>query len=1068
MPTTNPSGFFNQLPNKLQGNINENVNLVYIFQTISQNQQYGWLFLRHVDYETGLYFKGDRVALVSISQDRFKNMPWRLYYAGKLGEEDISHIQQAENQEEAFMQLVDPKVLEALKDRICYEEICRFFSWEECYYEFVSIHDPDANPDLVPIQRFFEVEGILAEVELRKQEKAELDKNLPDLDELLIQIAPPDVPSDLDEPMQNIYHLANERSVQDIMDLAYSEEFDSKRIILTLLQEKNIELMKDQDIQKQILDLQQDLSKEDQLKKAVHYCEILYKRHPFSPEIVQLLANCYEQTDQKAKLQDLYYGLSQQWLSSENPEEQILGALYLKRFCDVAVESNEVIESRIYLFNMVIQGAIDGKTIDYNLLNEGKKLFQLLRTRKSDQEARQILEQLLQIHPHDKYLHGQYINICLDLGDNSTAITEYETMAKIYERDKNWPELVATYQKIIRLAPQRKEIAKKLDIVQLKLRKGKAWFSTFIKFLLLLALAVGGWWLYQKYLENIAIIPENPIEVKPSQPTEIIGLDARQKQIDQDALEKLQSAQTEFAKKEWQTARKILVEILTKEPSEPIKAQVQEEIQKIDELVQEQTQTLQNFQQYLLDAQNFEKAGEWRKAISIYLGLWKNEKFLAIPERNQIRLPIFLNVSPKKVQVLIDQEPAITLQSNEEVIRCHPEFAHMTLQMQGYQSLYFYNSLEQTNPKSVIGPNQEKLEPLPLDGKIIVNMEKAALWEIEFASKSKVESTPCYAENVLYVATSKGIEAFGNVSGTNKPQFLWSWRAPEMTTFRLTPCYAEGILYVAANSGRLYALDTRQDHEPTVLATYQLKKLNSFASAPALVPDLRLIVFATTNGEFCCLPLATARPWQPIWQVQIKGIRSSPVIAGDQVLFGTTEGFLYSLEARTGKILRRIQVNRPIYSSVAVSGNIVYVVAKDICASFDMDQGTKLAETQIQGYCEASIFLKNRILYFATTEKTIYAIHAQDLQIKWKQTMPEKFKSTPAVNDKEILYIGSQSIPVQQGDKTTRISNLYALDAEKGTLLWEYKLQDDLPASPVVIGDIMVQAANKLYGFLNN
>jgi len=115
-----------------------------------------------------------------------------------------------------------------------------------------------------------------------------------------------------------------------------------------------------------------------------------------------------------------------------------------------------------------------------------------------------------------------------------------------------------------------------------------------------------------------------------------------------------------------------LVEILTKEPSEPIKAQVQEEIQKIDELVQEQTQTLQNFQQYLLDAQNFEKAGEWRKAISIYLGLWKNEKFLAIPERNQIRLPIFLNVSPKKVQVLIDQEPAITLQSNEEVIRCHP------------------------------------------------------------------------------------------------------------------------------------------------------------------------------------------------------------------------------------------------------------------------------------------------------------------------------------------------------------------------------------------------------------
>ena len=56
---------------------------------------------------------------------------------------------------------------------------------------------------------------------------------------------------------------------------------------------------------------------------------------------------------------------------------------------------------------------------------------------------------------------------------------------------------------------------------------------------------------------------------------------------------------------------------------------------------------------------------------------------------------------------------------------------------------------------------------------------------------------------------------------------------------------------------------------------------------------------------------------------------SSPVIVGDVVYFGSTDGWFYALDLKTGKCVWKYWFGLPIASTVAVSGNTVIVAVWD-------------------------------------------------------------------------------------------------------------------------------------------
>ena len=54
-------------------------------------------------------------------------------------------------------------------------------------------------------------------------------------------------------------------------------------------------------------------------------------------------------------------------------------------------------------------------------------------------------------------------------------------------------------------------------------------------------------------------------------------------------------------------------------------------------------------------------------------------------------------------------------------------------------------------------------------------------------------------------------------------------------------------------------------------------------------------------------------------------VEASPVLCGNQVYVGASDGTLYAIDARTGRLQWRHHLGAPVFASVAVSGNGIFV-----------------------------------------------------------------------------------------------------------------------------------------------
>jgi eukaryotic-like serine/threonine-protein kinase len=159
------------------------------------------------------------------------------------------------------------------------------------------------------------------------------------------------------------------------------------------------------------------------------------------------------------------------------------------------------------------------------------------------------------------------------------------------------------------------------------------------------------------------------------------------------------------------------------------------------------------------------------------------------------------------------------------------------------------------------------------------------------------------------------------------------------------------------------------------------------------------------------------------WQFHTKGqVLSSPAIADGILCVGSSDHYLYALDAATGALHWKFKTDGRVTSSPAVSAGLVY---------------------------------------FGSFDSNFYAVDAATGQLKWKfktagerrfaaahlhgaepaaETMPDPFDfylSSPLVSSGAV-YFGS-------GD-----SNIYALDAATGGLKWKFKTGDVVHASPTI------------------
>ncbi len=182
------------------------------------------------------------------------------------------------------------------------------------------------------------------------------------------------------------------------------------------------------------------------------------------------------------------------------------------------------------------------------------------------------------------------------------------------------------------------------------------------------------------------------------------------------------------------------------------------------------------------------------------------------------------------------------------------------------------------------------------------------------------------ADGVL-IASSHWVSLFGHDTKTGK----LLWKNKDLRFRDATTTFKDGKLYVASNNS-LYILNHKTGKAVKRVET----KFNFSVSSAPLITD-SLIIMATSNNGVAAFNKKTFELlWNhatepaliytsPYTKTNEKTVEASPVLSGNVVYIGGSDGVFYALDIASGKEIWKIDIGVPIFATVAISGNLIFV-----------------------------------------------------------------------------------------------------------------------------------------------
>ena len=238
-----------------QGDISSSLTVAEIFQTLASKEREGWLLLTRESAEISMYFRGKFVGLVSHPTHKLQLLPHKLFYSGKISEEEYQIASKKKNNELIIYlkKIILPDTEKAL-NTICHDSLCQFMSWKEGYFKFIQ-----KRPEEIAtyIGELFSIDGILMESAKRVDEWNEINKELPSWKELLV-CNPPEMQEDdskfasdtfLDVELEkNILNLVQKTSIEEVLKNCIYSEFVTCKTLASLYRQKRIRSMSSEEL----------------------------------------------------------------------------------------------------------------------------------------------------------------------------------------------------------------------------------------------------------------------------------------------------------------------------------------------------------------------------------------------------------------------------------------------------------------------------------------------------------------------------------------------------------------------------------------------------------------------------------------------------------------------------------------------------------------------------------------------------------------------------------------------------------------------------------------------------
>jgi outer membrane protein assembly factor BamB len=294
----------------------------------------------------------------------------------------------------------------------------------------------------------------------------------------------------------------------------------------------------------------------------------------------------------------------------------------------------------------------------------------------------------------------------------------------------------------------------------------------------------------------------------------------------------------------------------------------------------------------------------------------------------------------------------------------------------------------------------------------------------KFPTGDRIMSSPVWENKVLYFGGDDG-----NIYAVDSETGRQLWKTPTGGPAPCTPAVANGTVYAVSYDGKFYALNAQT-------GAIQWK-------------------FAT-EGErrFEAKGIHGLQPKNQTIADQFDVFLSSPVVAQGAVYFGSGDGHLYALDAKTGELKWKFKTGDVIHASPAYADGILFVGSWD-SYFYAVDAATGKEKWRFHGGedplihnqvgFQSSAAVADGVVYVGCRDSNLYAIEAATGKEKWRFNNAMSWViSSPAVAQGKVYFATSDS------------SLYHVVDAATGKPVLKQQDKAYMFSSPAIAGDVVL------------
>ena len=322
---------------------------------------------------------------------------------------------------------------------------------------------------------------------------------------------------------------------------------------------------------------------------------------------------------------------------------------------------------------------------------------------------------------------------------------------------------------------------------------------------------------------------------------------------------------------------------------------------------------------------------------------------------------------------------------------------------------------------------------------------KGVKWSVK--TGGPIVGSPAVVDGTVYIGSMNGyLYALDEESGKEK------WKFKSRMPVSSSPAVAGGSLFYVTGTGALVALDVNSGKPTWIFSTelerrFEARNLHGQGPAGQTIPDAwdlwtsspavfeGKVYFGSGDGNVYAVD---ARTGAMIWKFPTRDVvHASPAVANNTVVVGSWDGSLYGLEADTGRLKWTfnggedpvMHNQQGFQSSPAVVDGVVYVGCRDAhLYALDLATGRKRWDYPTnKSWVIGTPAVRDGMVYVGTSDSSRFmGIDSHTGRLRFD--FPAKaFVFSSAALAGKLAYVGDFD------------GRFYAIDTKTGQLAWEFR-----------------------------